>query len=435
MVDYGVTQQGFVIKPLTAILQDKFDRALAMFGSDADLRSTSSLRKLLDITSAEDQNLWKGMEQFYYSNFISTASGDALDLLGGDMAVARRFLTSTGTVTLKLSNSAPGKVYNLPTGTMLETDAPVHHFYTLSLAALSDQNKQAIVDVAALERGPASNVGPKAINKINADYAQRHLNLGPATIAVSNDAPTTGGDAQEDDASYRNLLLGYPRTLWTLESIRRAVKAIDGVRDCRLFDPLGGVDISQSLFKLFAFSQRRFGAQRLLGTPYYFDILVAVEPGFPWLSQPGITGVQDTINTTITDIRPISIFPNIRLANNVTIGLRANIQVKAGHDKDGIVASIKDRLSRRVNALGLGGSVLFSEVQVDCMGVSGVVDVQGLHLRRSPPQFARVAFGNLLTFQGEVIEAAIGENIDLQPNEIAVFQVDSNLIQIEVSDR
>jgi hypothetical protein len=435
MADFGVTQQGFVIKPLTAILQDKFDRALAMFGSDADLRSTSSLRKLLDITSAEDQNLWKGMEQFYYSNFISTASGDALDLLGTDMAVARRFLNSTGTVKLKLSNAAPGKVYNLPVGTMLETDAPVRHFSTLSLAALSDQNTQAIVDVVALERGPASNVAANAINKINADYAQRHLNLGPATIAVGNDAATTGGEVQEDDSSYRNLLVGYPRTLWTLESVRRAVKAVDGVRDCRLFDPLGGVDISQSLFKLFAFSQRRFGAQRLLGTPYYFDILVAVQTGFPWLSQAGITGVQDVINATLTNIRPISIFPNIMPANNVTIGLRANIQVKAGHDKDGIVASIKDRLAQRLNALGLGGSVLFSEAEVDCMSVSGVVDVQGLHLRRSPPQFATVTFGNRLNFQGEVIEAAVGENIYLQPNEIAVFQVDSSLIQMEVSDR
>ena len=435
MADYGVTQQGFVIKPFTAILQDKFDRAQAVFGPDADLRSTSSLRKLLDITSAEDQNLWKAMEQFYYGNFISTASGDALDLLGQDMAVARRFLNSAGTVKLKVVTPEPGKQYNVPLGTLLETDAPVRHFITQSLVTLSDQSPQSIVGVVALERGPANNVPANAINKINSDYVQRHLNLGTATITVGNDAPTSGGAAQEDDASYRSLLLGYPRTVWTLEAVRQAVKAIDGVRDCRLFDALGGVDVSQSLFKLFAFSQRRFGSQRLLGTPYYFDILVAVQPGFPFLSQPGITGIQDTIETAIANIRPLSIFPNILLANNVTIGLRANIVVKAGHDKDGIVASIKDRLAQRVNALGLGGSVLFSEAQVDCMSVPGVVDVQGLHLRRSPPQFAGITFGNRLAFQGEVVEAAIGENIDLQSNEIAVFQIDSNLIQMEVSDR
>jgi len=435
MPDYGVTKQGFVIKPFTAILQDKFDRCLAMFGPDADLRSTSALRKLVEIPSAEDQNLWKAMEQSYYSNFLSTASGDALDLLGNDAGVARRFLTSKGTVKLKLSGGAPGKIYHLPAGTMVETNAPVHRFRTITLLSLSDQKKEATVDVEALERGPASNVPVNAINKINTEYAQRHLNLGTATIAVTHDAPTSGGEVQESDASYRSLLLGYPRTLWTLESVRRAVKAIDGVRDCRLFDPLGGVDVSQSLFNLFGFGQRRFGTQRLLGTPYYFDILVAVYPGFPWESQAGVVGVQEAISTAIREVRPISIFPNIRRANNVTVGLRAKITVKSGHDKNGIVASIKDRLAQRVNELGLGSAVLFSALQCDCMGVSGVVDVQGLHLRRHPPQFSVVSFGNRLPFQGEVIEAAIGENIDLRPNEIAVFQVDSNLIQLEVSDR
>jgi hypothetical protein len=318
---------------------------------------------------------------------------------------------------------------------MLETDAPVLHFRTLSLVSLSDTNKVAVVDVEALERGSAGNVAANAINKINADYVPRHLNLGPASVAVANALPASGGEVQEDDASYRAILLGYPRTVWTIEAVERAVRGVDGVRDCRLFDPLGGVDVSQSGFNLFAFSQRRFGSQRLLGTPYYFDILVAVEPGFPWLSQPGLTGVQDAISNAIAAIRPIGIFPNIQPANNVTIGLRAAILVKAGHDKDGVVASIKDRLTARVDSLGLGGSVLFSAAQCDCMSVAGVVDVQGLHLRRSPPQFAGVAFGNQLTFQGAVIEAAIGENIDLQPNEIAVFEVDSNLIQVEVSDR
>jgi hypothetical protein len=34
-----------------------------------------------------------------------------------------------------------------------------------------------------------------------------------------------------------------------------------------------------------------------------------------------------------------------------------------------------------------------------------------------------------------VIESAIGENIELKPNEIAVFQIDSDLIDIEVNDR
>jgi hypothetical protein len=435
MPEYGVTKDGFVIKPFADILADKAARAQAMFGPDVDLRSTSALRKLLDISSFEDQELWKRSEQLYYSNFLSTASGDALDLLGADAGVARQSLRAAGTVKLKLTGGAPGRTYHFPLGTLVETAPPAQRFRSLALVSLSDQQPEAEVAVEALARGPAGNVAANAIDRVNSVYAQRNLNLGAATAGVKNAAALTGGEIPETDDVYRVRLLGYPRTLWTLESVRQAVKSVDGVRDTRLFDPLGGVDVSLSKFQLFAFSQRRFGTQRLLGTPYFFDVLVAGSPGFPWESQPGLIGVRDSIEAAIREVRPISIFPNVRQANNVTVGLRARVLVKPGHDRNGVVASLKEKLARRVDALGLGGSVLFSEVQCDCMAVAGVVDVQQLHLRRCPPLLAGVSFGPRQKFQGQVIEAAVGENIDLLPNEVAVFQVDSGLIDVEVTDR
>jgi len=434
MDDYGVTKNGFIIKPFQAILTDKFRRAREMFGDDVDLRSTSALRKVLDICSFEDQELWKRMEQLYYSTFVSTASGDALNVLGDDVGIPRRFLAATGQVKLKLSGQAPGRIYNLPVGTVVETDAPVQ-FRTLALASLSDQDKEAVVDVEALTRGPSGNVSANEINKINPRYAQHYLNLGSATIKVQNEARTTGGEKQEDDAAYRDHLLGTPRTLWTLESVRHVVKNIEGVRDCRLFDPAGGADVSLSIFNLFVFNQRRFGSQRLFGTPYYFDILVALYPGFLWDSEGGVTGVRESIQGAIREVRPISIFPNLREASDVLVGIRAKVVIKSGLDQNAVLGAIKDKLEHRVNALGLGGSVLYSEVLVDCMEVSGVVDLQGLRLRRCPPLFQRINFSSNQRFQREVIEAAVGENLTLLPDEIAVFQVDSDLIDVELSDR
>jgi uncharacterized phage protein gp47/JayE len=439
MVEYGVTKTGFNIKPFQTILENKAQRAQEMFGSDIDLRSTSSLRKILDISSFEDLELWKGMEQLYYSNFISTASGDTLDLLGEDVGVERRFLAAaTATrqgVKFKLSNAAPGRVYALPIGTLVETNPPVKQFRTLQLVSLSTNNPEGTADVEAIARGPDSNLAASAINKINPVYAQRYLNLGSATIAVTNENPITGGEQLEDDSSYRELLLGYPRTLWTLEAVRNVVKALDGVRDCRLFDPLGGVDVSLGKFNFFRFSQRRFSSQRLLGTPYYFDILVAIYPGFLWESGAGGRGLKETIADAIREVRPISIFPNLRLADNVLVGLRAQVSIQPGHDKNAAIAAIKDKLDRRVNTLGLGSSVLYSEVLCDCMSIAGVIDVQQLHLRRCPPLFGGITFGRRGRFQGEVIEVAVGENLPLQPDEIAVFKVDAELIDLQVSDR
>ena len=136
MSEVGVTQTGFQIKPFQDILNDKAARASELFGADVDLRSTSALRKVLDVTSAEDQELWKQMEGFYYSNFISTASGDALDRLGEDVGVDRRFLNATGKIKLKLSGEAPGRLYSLPIGTLVETDAPGPSFRTSARVTL-----------------------------------------------------------------------------------------------------------------------------------------------------------------------------------------------------------------------------------------------------------------------------------------------------------
>ncbi len=520
MSDFGITPTGFVLKPLQAILNDKAALAQAVFGDDIDLRSTSSLRKILDISSAADLDLWKLAESLYYSSFLSTASGNALDLLGDDLGVPRDFLNAQATVQLTLqlppASQTPGRVYNIPSGTVVETDPivlgtaatgtaaiasgsvtgvtistggsgypappgvtfiggggsgaaahavitggvvtsivvnngglgysnaptvlidpppiiPAQRFRTLASVALSSQSPTTTVAVEAILTGPAGNVAAGAIDKINAAFAQARLSLGSAQVKVTNANPATGGEQPQADEDYRQVLIGRPRTLWTLEAVQGAVLAVDGVRDCRLSDPLGGVNVSQSKFNFFAFNRRLFGTERQIGTPFFFNILVAVQPGFLWEKRPGETGVQDLVQAVVDEVRPISIFPNLSLADNVQIGIRAIVVLQPGHDGDAVTAAIKDVLEAHVNALGLGNAVLYSQVMCDCKEVTGAADVQQLHLRRFPPVFSGITFGRSPRFGAAYIEMPVGENITLQPNEIAVFSVDSPLNDIQVS--
>lgn len=435
MADYGVTKEGFRVKPFVTILEEKAARAREMFGGDVDLRSTSALRKLLDLASFEDHELWKRMEVLYYSNFSSTASGDALDLLGEDLGVERRFLRAEGTAALALSGAAPGRLYHLPVGTLLVTAAPERHFRTLGLVTLSADKPEAEVAIEALERGPQGNVPASAVNAVDPLYAERFLRLGEATIGVENPEPTAGGERLEDDTAYRDALIGHPRTLWTLAAVKRAVQRIDGVRDTRLVDPAGGVDVSLSRFNLFGFSQRRFGTHRHLGSPYRFEVLVATHPGFLWESVGAARGVAERVEEALAEVRPVSIFPVLRRANHVRVGIRARVLTLPGHDREAVAAAIRERLERRINALGLGRAVLYSEVVTDVMGVPGVVDVTGLRLRRCPPQIHRVGFSRHLRFQAREVELPVGENLRLEPDEIAEFKVDSELLEVEVKDR
>jgi hypothetical protein len=436
MAQYGITKTGFVIKPFQDILNEKAQRAREMFGDDIDLRSTSALRKILEINAFEDQELWKGMEQLYYSNFISTASGDALDLLGEDLGVTRRFLPARGVVAFTLSGEIPGRLYHLPIGTIVQTAEavkPTQFFRTLETVSLSSQNKTDSVEVEAIARGPLGDIGPRTITGIEPSYAQRYLSLGTALVAAANVAPFEGGDLLEDDVSYRDRLLGYPRALWTLERVERAVREVDGVLDCLVFDPQGGVDIARSYFQVFQYNDSGASSERRLGSPYYFDVVVATYPGMPWQTVGNITGVYDRVMEAIREVRPVSIFPNVVPANLVEVGVRATLKVVPGSSKDVILGNFVSEMRRQISGLRLGSDVLYADVLCLAKMIPGVLDVQGLRLRRCPSLFGQINFGGGL-FRNTPEEAAVGENLNLAPDEIAIFNSDSTLIDIQVSD-
>jgi hypothetical protein len=162
-------------------------------------------------------------------------------------------------------------------GTLVETAAPVIRFRTTESTILSTTQKTATVAASAVLSGPSGNVSSAAIVQINPRYAAHYLSLGMATIAATNAAPFTGGELFADDEAYRARLLRLPRNLFTEQAVSAAVLNVDGVRDSRLSDPLGGVDVSLSIFDTFVFERRRFGQARFLGTPYFFDGLAVIE--------------------------------------------------------------------------------------------------------------------------------------------------------------
>src|SRR5262249_19671333 len=106
-VPYGVTDRGFIVKPLQAILNDAFARAKLLVGSDVDLRSSSSIRKLLELTSLEDALSWMQLDDVYHSRFLASAAGSALDRLGSELGRDRQHLSAQGDAQLKLTAAAP----------------------------------------------------------------------------------------------------------------------------------------------------------------------------------------------------------------------------------------------------------------------------------------------------------------------------------------
>lgn len=435
MATFGVTEEGFVVKGLDLILSESLDRARQVFGPNIDLTATSVLRKILETDAAEKSEIWKRAEDLYYSNWSSTAFGDNLDLLGEDVGLQRRNLFAQGLVKLTIQSPAPARKYLFPEGTTVVTGPPVRAFRTRSPVTLSAASPSAEVATQAFDRGVAGNMPANSVVGVDPVYQSIYLNFGPGVSAkAENPTPFTGGEAEESDEVYRARLLGLPRNLWTLESVRRAVLEVDGVIDALLFDPVGGVDVSQSYFNLFNFSERVFSAERRLGEPYFFDIVVAHEFAWPWRTQGAAPGIFERVVTASDRVRPVGIFPNIVQANHIEVGFQADVTIQPGFDAKSVPAAIKERVAAELSSLKLGADVLYSQVMRSIVDHPAVLDVQNLRLRRCPAAFGRISFGGV-PLQDNPVEAAPGENLVLGPTEIAFTSFDSELIDVEVSEQ
>lgn len=433
MIQYGVTESGFVVKGLDVLLVESFDRARAVFGSDVDLTPTSPLRKILEVAATEDSELWKRLEDAYYASFMSTAGGDNLDLLGEDIGVPRREDFAVGTVRITLSGGVPGRTYVVDEGTLvLSSTVPGLAFTTQAVSVLTTSSTTVDVGVEALVRGAAGNVPAGDLTVL--DPVQSSVTMAdfaPSTVTVTNPAPCSHGGRPEADDLYRGRLLGTSRNFWTLEGVHQAVLGVDGVVDVLLSDPLGGVDVSQSYFHTFDFGQRLFSAERRLGEAYTFDVVVAHEYRWPWRSSGVVPGVYERVSSALDAVRPPGIHPNIVEADHIDVGVRASVVVEPGYDQGALLARIVDRISAETSRLRLGADVLSAQVMRAFTDEPGVIDIQGMHLRRGPAVFGRFILGGV-PYQSVPAEAAVGENLMMSPTELAVFRADSGLNDIRL---
>ncbi len=434
MADYGIRPEGFAIKPLDVILEESAARARAIFGEDVDLTETSPLRKIIEVVAAEDGEIWKAQEDLYYAQFAATSSGDALDLIGMELGIARRRKPALGRVRLTIDGAVEGRRYGLPAGVPLVT-GPAGPAVPHAPPGRAHQGRAGGGGRCGRLRGARRRQHPglghrrrrRGLCGILAPVRRRRLARGDQPRAVQGGRQGRGRDLPHP--AHRRAALA-----WTLESVRRAAADVAGVTDVLLSDPLGGVDVTQSVFNEFAFTERPFSSERRFGELYFFDVVVAHEPHWPWRTLGQVPGIQDRVREAIDRVRPVGIFPNIVQADHIEVAVKARVVIEPGYNPDVVLASTRQRLLGDISALKLGGDLLYSQVMRAVVEQPGVVDVQNLRLRRCPPGFGRISFGRV-QHQAELIEAGPGENLTLGPTEIAVFALDGELNDLEVVRR
>ncbi len=448
--DFGITTEGFVPKSFARLLAEKLALAQALFGETIDLTSGSAIRKLLELTALEDARTWAALGAMYDDSFVSTATGQALSLLGEELGFPRPFGYARGTVRLILSGDLPAGTsqVKIPRGARLFTDGG-HHVATDQTAILTAEAADQVVNVMAFYPGPEHNLDPASPAQLiqhwnfNDPMLEELLLASPSAeeplVTIEHTEALSGGDLHWSDARYRQMLLRVPRSIWTVDALRLAVSLVPGVRQVVIRDGLGGLDINQSIFGNFNFIERVFGSERDLGSPYYFTILVAPTPAAIW---EGADGLKVAVESAIDDLRPIGIFPRVERAQEIGIGVDADLVIKglplptgtkATVNASAAAVALKNRLLDRIRAyvdnLQFGEPVRAAEVIWAMMNEPGVADVLNLRLLRYPASFDAVDFSTAAD-SGDIEVLPAGENVTLQVNQIPVLVDDPGNLTI-----
>ena len=446
---YGITDAGFVPKPLGRLIDEKLAAARLLFGSDIDLTAGSSVRKVLEIIAVEEARCWEHLGHQAANNVVSTATGSALSALGAELGIVRPQHRARGRVSLALVEDLPAAVPELvfDRGTRLLTDGG-HDVFVDVRVELTNTARDASPTVVAFDPGPEFNLdpaeSPQTISRFNewdhrtAGLRAAEATVGSTVVEITHDAPLTGGELVWSDEDYRDLLLAYPRNIWTADAVRVAVGLVPGVRQVLVKDRYGGLDIHQSIFGNFSFIERLFSEERSLGSPYFFTVMVAPGTGALW-NGPG--QLRERVQEAVDRVRPIGIFPNVLQATEVGVTVHADIAVEglpipagtptAINTTDEAIAlksRIITRIRRYVSGLTIASAVRHAEVVWAIMEEPGVVDCKNVRLFRHPPRIASIEFAD--EPDGSVATPANDADVDIGQSEVANLVEDLDPLRI-----
>jgi hypothetical protein len=443
--EYGLTETGFVAKPFGRLVTEQLALARRMFGADIDIGPGSVLRRVIELSAVEHARTYAMLGAMVDDQTVPTARGRGLDRLGEELGLPRPFEAATGTVTLAFKGAMPPGRTNVtvPVGARMQTPGG-HHVALAASVALSETKREAEVAVAAFFPGPEHNLDgvtpaqvldswnplDDSLVELKAVQAARGDGAPEDVVEIRHTAPLAGGEKRWSDERYRQLLLRAPRSLWTREAVEVAVSLVPGVRQVKVIDHYGGLDIDKSIFGNFNFGERVFGSERDIASPYLFTILVAPTQAAVWQGPDGLAAM---VAEAVEDLRPIGIFPDIREAIEIGVGVHAEIvvdgvplpsgsqaTVNASAPAQALKARLMARVHAYIDALPFGESVSPAKINWSLMNEPGVADVRNLRLTRYPQPPGEIDFHNPATASA-VEMLACGASLKTGEDQIAAY--------------
>lgn len=225
--NFGLTDQGYLAPSYEELLDSVQDDFLRVFPSDLVLTSNSNAGILSRLIAWREYEQIQAQQQVYYSAFVSTATGSALDRLGANVGLPRK-VDRPASTTLTIVTDGE---YLIEAGTQFETEDG--YIFDLTDDVLTTQKGdtwQAVGNAEAEDTGEITNVEPNTITIV--------YNPDESIISVTNPEKASGGQDYEEDAQYRARLIAENanRPSPTLNGVRSALLNVQGVREVNIVE-------------------------------------------------------------------------------------------------------------------------------------------------------------------------------------------------------
>ena len=352
--NFGLTDQGYLAPSYEELLDSVQDDFLRVFPSDLVLTSNSNAGILSRLIAWREYEQIQAQQKVYYSAFISTAIGSALDRLGANVGLPRKVARPAST---PLTIVTDGE-YLIEAGTQFETDDG--YIFDLTedvLTAQKDGKWQGVGNAEAEDTGEVTNVEP---NTITITY-----NPDESILSVTNNEKASGGQDYEEDPQYRARLImeNANRPSPTVNGVRSALLNVQGVREVNIVenpfavaDKYGNPPYSVHIYVL-------GGKEQDIADCLISHLAVGITlTGSVVCNAVDATGNNKKIYFDFATDRPISV--QIKLKTN------AEWNVDKGSDY------VKETVSDFINQLEMGDTVYLTKLYPQIYTIPGIDDAK-----------------------------------------------------------
>lgn len=352
--NFGLTDQGYLAPSYEELLDSVQDDFLRVFPSDLVLTSNSNAGILSRLIAWREYEQIQAQQQVYYSAFVSTATGSALDRLGANVGLPRK-VDRPASATLTIVTDGE---YLIEAGTQFETeDGYIFDLTDDVLTTLEGDKWQAVGNAEAEDTGAITNVEPNTITVV--------YNPDESIISVTNPEKASGGQDYEEDSQYRARLIAENanQPSPTLNGVRSALLNVQGVREVNIVenqfattDKYGNPPYSVHIYCL-------GGTKQDIADCLISHIAVGITlAGSVECDAVDVAGNTKQVYFDYATDRPI--FVNVKIKTN------AEWNVDEGSNY------VKDTIVEFINQLKMGDTVYLTKLYPQIYAISGVDDAK-----------------------------------------------------------